>query len=440
MGTTHKRGAVALLAVVGMVLALLAPAAGAVGPTMRLAGPDRYATAVAVSQYAYPAGASTVYIATGENFPDALAGGVAADEDGGPILLVRQNLVPPVTSSELTRLAPTKIVILGGTGAVSAAVETALGGFATTERLWGLDRFATAAAVSADAFPSGAGTVLLANGFNFPDALAGVPAGAKLGAPILLTRPTLLPAATATEITSLGASKVVILGGTVAVSAAVATAVGALPGVTTVERWSAADRYGTAAEISKAIYPCGTDTAYVAYGLNFPDALAGGPAAALEDGPVLLVRTDSIPPETYNEIRRLRASQVVILGGIGVVSDTTRADLETLLALPIFEEPPTVTITSPPNLSTYKTTWQGSFYGTNVAFTATATDPNCDAVTVIWSSSVNGPLGTGLSINPLLSIPFGQDSSQPTITATAIDSLGATDADSIEVKLFVPSP
>lgn len=298
----------------------------------RLWGLSRFDTAVEVSRRSFPGGASTVFVANGFGFADALAGGVAAGLTPGPVLLVRSDLVPAETAAELSRLAPSEIVILGGTAAISDTVETALAAYApTVRRLAGADRFATAVAIAADAFPSGASTVVLADGLNYPDALAGVPAAAKLSAPLLLTRTSLLPTVTADEIVALGASRVVILGGTSAVSADVEAVVGALSGVTSVERWSGASRFATAAAISGAVWPSGAGMVYVAYGLNFPDALAGGPGAFMDDGPLLLVATDSIPTETEAEITRLAPDRIVILGGTGVVSDAVKTQLEALV-------------------------------------------------------------------------------------------------------------
>jgi len=101
-----------------------------VGPTVsvvvtRLAGADRYATAAAVSASTFAAGAPVAYVATGLDFPDALAGAVAAGRAGGPLLLVRPAAVPPATAAELKRLKPTRIVVLGGSGVVTEATAVA---------------------------------------------------------------------------------------------------------------------------------------------------------------------------------------------------------------------------------------------------------------------------------------------------------------------------
>ena len=96
-----------------------------------------------------------VYVATGENFPDALGAGPAAAIVKGPILLVSLNAIPGETAAELTRLGPDKIIIVGGTAVVSASVEAGLAAYAgTVERIAGANRYDTAAKLSAATYPA----------------------------------------------------------------------------------------------------------------------------------------------------------------------------------------------------------------------------------------------------------------------------------------------
>lgn len=193
-------------------------ALGAIAPTRRLAGQTRYDTAALVS--GEQAHADVVYVATGERFPDALTGGAAAARDGAPVLLVPFDTIPDSVRAELARRSPDTIVVLGGPVVIDGAVETALGAFAeTVERIAGETRYDTAALVGAT-FAAPVGTVHLATGEAFPDALAGVPAAAAAGGPILLTRPEALTDVTATSIEALDPDDVVILGGPIAVSEA----------------------------------------------------------------------------------------------------------------------------------------------------------------------------------------------------------------------------
>lgn len=98
-----------------------------------------------------------VYIATGANFPDALGAAATAAMGLGPVLLVQHDTIPAPTKTELDRLQPPRIVIVGGTAVVSAGVETQLDALAYTSevtRIAGANRYETAANLSAATFPS----------------------------------------------------------------------------------------------------------------------------------------------------------------------------------------------------------------------------------------------------------------------------------------------
>ena len=97
-----------------------------------------------------------VFVATGENFPDGLTSGSVAAVSGGPVLLTRKDSLPQVTIDEINRLHPDKIVLVGGTAAVSDTVLHALQPLApTVVRYGGHDRYETAAMISAAVFPIG---------------------------------------------------------------------------------------------------------------------------------------------------------------------------------------------------------------------------------------------------------------------------------------------
>ena len=71
------------------------------GESVRVSGADRYATAAALSAATFGANVPVAYVATGANFPDALAAGPAAAHAGGPVLLVATNEIPASTAKEL---------------------------------------------------------------------------------------------------------------------------------------------------------------------------------------------------------------------------------------------------------------------------------------------------------------------------------------------------
>jgi hypothetical protein len=98
-----------------------------------------------------------VYVATGENFPDALGAAATAAVGLGPVLLVQQNAIPAPTLAELNRLQPPKVVIVGGTAVISNGVQGQLEGLGwgpVVTRIAGANRYATAADLSAATFPT----------------------------------------------------------------------------------------------------------------------------------------------------------------------------------------------------------------------------------------------------------------------------------------------
>lgn len=160
----------------------------------RIAGVDRYDTAARIAQRAYPH-APTVLLASGQNFPDALSAGAAADQLASPVLLTDPAKLPAFTINALSALKTTKVLAIGGESAVSANVVKQLRarGIAV-ERVAGVDRFDTAIAVAQRFFPAGQTHAFLAPGDSFQGALIASAPAAKVGAPLLLKRATCTPA------------------------------------------------------------------------------------------------------------------------------------------------------------------------------------------------------------------------------------------------------
>ncbi len=151
-----RRAGLSVLLSVGLsVGALATPAESTPTPvttpgTTRLAGPDRYATAVAIAQASFAAPVDAVFLASGEAFPDALAGGPAAAKLASPLLLTQHDRLPASVLTELQRLSPATVYLLGGTAAINSSVSDTLTGQGfTVSRLSGADRYATSAAIAA---------------------------------------------------------------------------------------------------------------------------------------------------------------------------------------------------------------------------------------------------------------------------------------------------
>ncbi len=306
-------------------------AAGATGLTVtRVSGADRYATAAAIADAGWPNALpanSTLLLATGATFPDAVAGAAAAGHLGVPLLLTTSGALSSSAAAEIDRLKPTHVALLGGTAALSNVVAQQVATHGVTVVRWqGSDRYATAVAVSQATYPSGATNVYLATGTNFPDALAGAALAAVAGGPLLLTDPKTLPSETAAEITRLHPSAIVVLGGTSAVSDQVAAAAVTAAGGAAKSRIQGADRYQTADAVASVLVSVkGGTTAgngiLVATGLDFPDALAGAAWAGQSDRPLLLAPGSYITPQTWSTIQTLAAPSAVVLGGTSAIAD-----------------------------------------------------------------------------------------------------------------------
>jgi putative cell wall-binding protein len=298
----------------------------------RWAGSDRYASSADFSSKSFEPGVDVAYIATGENFPDALSAAPIAGITKSPVLLTRGAFLPAAISAELGRLKPRKIVVLGSDGVVSERVRESLKALTSgsVERWYGPDRYASSADFSRRSFTTGVDVAYVATGDDFPDALSAAPAAGVTGGPILLTRSDRVPAPIATELGRLKPKRIVVLGSAGVVTAEVQSRLEAFT-TGSVDRWSGSDRFASAGDFSSNTFAPGVDVAYIATGYDFPDALSAAPIAGMTRGPVLLARPSSLPPATSAELTRLRPRKIVVLGSDGVVSTGVETQLQTYL-------------------------------------------------------------------------------------------------------------
>jgi putative cell wall-binding protein len=297
----------------------------------RIYGASRYDTAVAISAKTFPAGTvPTAVLATGRQFADALSASGLAGAHRSPLLLTSGLSLESCVLNELSRLGSTRVVIVGGTSAVSTTVESALRarGY-TVERVHGTDRYATAAAVARKtaqiAGPSFRGEAFIARGDAFADALAASPLAYSRVAPVLLVRPDGIPSTTASAMRDIGITSAIVVGGTGAVSSQVEATI-ANSGVT-VTRRSGDNRYATARSVVQyAIARDWTPAELIGVttGENFPDALGGGVAAGAKGGAIMLTRSTLLSPETRSTLLECTAdlSRIEVYGGATAVCDT----------------------------------------------------------------------------------------------------------------------
>lgn len=200
-------------------------------------------------------------------------------------------------------------------------------------RVGGADRFAVSASISAD-FPVGSPVAYVVNGLSFADALSAGPAAAHEGGPLLLVTPRAIPDAVRDELVRLKPGRIVVVGGTASVGTSVFNELAKFAPVT--DRIGGADRFEVSLKLSKYAFPQGADTVILATGLDFPDALSAGGAAASVDSPVITVngRASAIDGRTARELARLDVSRVWIAGGPMSMSDGILSSIQAL-SLPV---------------------------------------------------------------------------------------------------------
>lgn len=307
---------------------------------LEIAGADRYETAVEISKASFPAGSTVFILATGENWPDALGGAALAGALDCPVLLTRSDSLPRVVGGEIMRLGASEVYVLGGPSAISWSItgelESWVDGFGlTVHRLWGDDRYKTAAAVADSVVPPMySGPAILTTGGDFPDSLAAGPLAAHKKWPIFLSNPRgYVPVA---EMRSLGVDEVLIVGGTNAVSAAQESQLKTEFGPANVARVAGANRYDTAAQMAqKSVTDHGLNWNLVSIttGQKFPDALAGGPFAATKHSVMLITPSDTLhsAPRSKLEANAGSITALHYLGGTGAVSQTVRSQVANIL-------------------------------------------------------------------------------------------------------------
>lgn len=282
----------------------------------RVAGDERYRTAVAVSEQTFDS-ANTVVLARGDDFADALSAGPLAAALNAPILLTQGGTLTKETKAEINRLKATKAVLVGGTGVIPDTVKAALPNrVRDTQRLSGINRYETSVSVASELqkqLGGGKIDVLAATGLNYADAVSAGPAAITSKSAIVLYDHN-SSAKDARAFLKDQAKSVAGLGGPVVTSLRQA-------GITVPKNSQlvGADRFATATLIAEKYFGK-TSSAYVASGLNFPDGLTAGVAAGLEEAPLLLARPTELTSPTVKSIRSGRGSEkVYLVGGSGVL-------------------------------------------------------------------------------------------------------------------------
>lgn len=283
----------------------------------RYFGQNRYETAIitadALKEAKNVEKFSSIIVASGESYPDALAGSYLSKVKEAPILLVNKSSKTRVAEYIYNNLEEGGMVyILGGENAVSEEFATLLTeNEITYNRLGGSNRYETNLLILDEAGVTG-GDYLVCSGTGFADSLS----ASAVGLPILLVG-NKLTEAQETYLEDLEYGHMYLIGGEKAVTTNIETALGNKE--FSIDRIYGANRYETSEKVALEFFYI-SDEIMLAYGQNFPDGLSGGPLA-LELG-VPLVLADSTNIEYANiYAHEAGTMNVVVLGGTGLISD-----------------------------------------------------------------------------------------------------------------------
>ncbi|MFG6495408.1 cell wall-binding repeat-containing protein [Fictibacillus sp. UD] len=294
--------------------------------SLRLDGANRFVVASKVAANSWGNSAETVILANYSAFADALSAAPLAYKYKGPILLTQKDFLTGEAKNDIKNIMPSQVIIVGGTGSVSDNVVRDIKSISSNisvRRIGGADRFEVAQKISSELGTPG--TSIVANGMNFPDALAIAPYAARKGYPILLAQPNKLPAKTEEALRSNKTTKTIVVGGEASVGP---TVYSKLPGA---DRIGGADRFEVAANILKKLN-MSSNRAFVATGLTFADALTGSVYAAKQDAPLLLTMPTYVPSATKSVIDLKAISDFTVLGGTASVSNGVMSNLPAVLS------------------------------------------------------------------------------------------------------------
>lgn len=203
-----------------------------------------------------------------------------------------------------------------------------------TTRLGGQTRFDTSAKIAENTYSGMINNVVIANGYNFPDALSGSVLAKAVGGPILLVGTTAASSDTSPALNYISShlnksGKVYILGGTGVIGKDFETKLTSMGYM--LNRLGGTDRFQTNMKIVTELKAASSTSIVISSQENFPDALSISPIAALSGWPILLANKDSLSADEEKYILTVKPNKVYITGGTGVISDTLKNRIKTLL-------------------------------------------------------------------------------------------------------------
>ncbi len=300
----------------------------------RISGATRYETSINVGSNYSNDKFENVIIASGNNFPDALAGSVLSKKLNAPILLVDKDVDSSMSTINFIKNKISSngtIYILGGEGSVEKSFEHYFNsiGCKNIKRLGGVDRFHTNSLIVNSLNTQKGTPVVIVNGYGFADALSISSIAASKGYPIIMSNSNQLPNETKEMLKSITPSKVFIIGGNASIENSVINelknTISSLNSNSIIRIWGN-NRYETSLNICK-YFNLPSETAVIANGENFPDALSGSSLAAKVDAPIILTDGANIASQKeYLDANNYK--KLILLGGDAAINKEVEYILE----------------------------------------------------------------------------------------------------------------
>ena len=261
---------------------------------IRFIGNTRYETSVEVSKAGWSGGADTVLIVNGYANADGITATPLASAYNGPILLAEQNNLTPATISEIKRLNPSKVILIGGTTVLSDGLVSkikSINSSINVERLGGLTRYDTSLLIAQrlDTIVDVSKAYVCA-GLGEADALSIAPKAGEEKAPIILSEKSLVPSNTLAWLRGEELQTAYFIGGT---SVIYENVIDQINGITSYDvkgnRVSGINRYDTNGEVLKKFYPNAIQPSFfVTKGNILADALTASPLAGKLASPIVI--------------------------------------------------------------------------------------------------------------------------------------------------------
>ncbi|WP_101772958.1 leucine-rich repeat protein [Peptostreptococcus faecalis] len=280
----------------------------------RIAGKDRYETAVKVSSK-YFKQSENVILVSNEKFSDSMVSANISKKLNAPILITNKNSIPKSTVEEMRRLKSKKVIMVGGVNTISEDVEKIIKeNKLDVERISGRDRYETSIKI-AQKYNNDAKDIYIVNGENIVDGLSVSNLSTKFGRPIILAKNSEISKEVIEYIFTNKIQKAVIAGGENSVGKEVK---GYLSKYCTVNRIAGKDRYETSLKVAIEAYE-NPSKIFVANGDNIIDSLVIGSVVSNESTPMILVNS-----KNYNDIKtwidKSKISKIIFIGGENSIS------------------------------------------------------------------------------------------------------------------------